>query len=363
MKGKLAKIISGKSKYDYLFICKPLSIEKISQEKIKKTWVSKNIMVSIICNSYKHKKYIHTALNGFLSQITQFPFEILIHDDASEDGTAEIILEYQKLYPDIIKPVIQKNNKYSQGISINYEYNYPRARGKYVALCEGDDYWIDPYKLQKQFIALESNPNINICAHSAYQISPSGEVHKMCFYTNREKIFSVNDVILGGGGFLPTASLFYRIEIITKTGEFFKKYGGFINGDVILQFLASIKGGVLFLPDPGCVYRQFTENSWSHRMQTEYDYNVMVKMKRIELYEKLDEFTNYEYNKYIKKRMKKLIFDFLTNPYIEKTKKELLLVRYDLSINKNYIIIISFYRKIKTLIKIMIKRFIGEKKN
>lgn len=85
-----------------------------------------------------------------MQQKTNFPIEVLIHDDASTDGTQDIIREYEKKYPNIVKPIYQKENQYSKGVKVSLVYNYSRARGKYIALCEGDDYWTDPYKLQKQ---------------------------------------------------------------------------------------------------------------------------------------------------------------------------------------------------------------------
>ena len=90
-------------------------------------------------------------------QKTNFPIEILIHDDASTDGTADIIREYEAQYPDIIKPIYQTENQYSKGINPGFEFLFPRARGKYIALCEGDDYWTDTLKLQKQVEFLEGN--------------------------------------------------------------------------------------------------------------------------------------------------------------------------------------------------------------
>lgn len=117
------------------------------------------ILVSISCITYNHAPYIRQCLDGFLMQQCNFDYEILIHDDASTDGTQEIIREYQEKYPDIIKPLIQKENQWSKGIrSMNATFNFPRAQGKYIALCEGDDYWTDPYKLQKQVDFLEANP-------------------------------------------------------------------------------------------------------------------------------------------------------------------------------------------------------------
>src|SRR5690554_4624359 len=122
-----------------------------------------NPLVSISCITYNHAPYIRQCLEGFLMQQCDFEYEILIHDDASTDGTSDIIREYQKKYPEIIKPIIQKENQWSQGVrGMMARFNFPRAKGKYIALCEGDDYWTDPLKLQKQVDFLEKNPNYSL---------------------------------------------------------------------------------------------------------------------------------------------------------------------------------------------------------
>ena len=121
-------------------------------------------LVSISCITYNHASYIKECIDGFLMQKTNFNFEVLIHDDHSTDGTEEIIKEYAKQYPDIIKPLFEKENQYSLGKPTGSAvWNLPRARGKYIAMCEGDDYWIDPYKLQKQVDFLESHPDYGMC--------------------------------------------------------------------------------------------------------------------------------------------------------------------------------------------------------
>src|SRR5690606_3288059 len=108
--------------------------------------------------TFNHEKFICKCLEGFLMQNTTFSFEILILDDASTDGTAAVIREYELKYPDIIKPIYQRENQYSKGIrGMNVKFNFNRAQGKYIALCEGDDYWTDPSKLQKQIDFLEAN--------------------------------------------------------------------------------------------------------------------------------------------------------------------------------------------------------------
>jgi len=120
--------------------------------------------VSICCLTYNHEEFIKYALDGFLMQVTDFQFEILIHDDASIDGTADILRKYQSDHGDVINAIFQKENQYSQGKNV-IQNLFDIARGKYIALCEGDDYWTDPLKLQKQVEFLESHPDHVLCFH------------------------------------------------------------------------------------------------------------------------------------------------------------------------------------------------------
>ncbi|WP_289640828.1 glycosyltransferase [uncultured Muribaculum sp.] len=121
-------------------------------------------LVTICCITYNHAAYIRECLNGFLMQETNFKFEVVIHDDASTDETQSIIKEYCEKYPNVFSPIFQHVNQYSRGIkSIIQTFCVPKFRGKYIAMCEGDDYWIDPYKLQKQVDFLESHPDYGMC--------------------------------------------------------------------------------------------------------------------------------------------------------------------------------------------------------
>lgn len=124
------------------------------------------VLVSIVSLAYNHAPFIRQCLDGFVMQKTNFNFEVLIHDDASMDETADIIREYEKKYPDIIKPIYQTENQYSKGVKILADILFPSAKGRYIALCEGDDYWTDPYKLQKQVDFLEANPDYVMCSHN-----------------------------------------------------------------------------------------------------------------------------------------------------------------------------------------------------
>jgi glycosyltransferase involved in cell wall biosynthesis len=136
-----------------------------SEGEIISTWdeVICKPVVSICCITYNHEEFIEDAIRSFLGQVTTFPFEILIHDDASTDKTAEVIRRYEKLYPKLIKPIYQKENQFSKDARVNQVFNFSRAQGKYIALCDGDDYWKDVRKLQIQKDFLENNSSYSIC--------------------------------------------------------------------------------------------------------------------------------------------------------------------------------------------------------
>ncbi len=136
-----------------------------------------DVQVSVLCLAFNHEKYIRRTLEGFVNQHTNFKFEVLIHDDASTDGTADIIREYEKRYPDLIKPIYQTENQHSRGVKIQTKFNYPRAKGKYFAYCEGDDYWTNENKLQKQYDIMERHPECSICVHEVQCINEDGSVN------------------------------------------------------------------------------------------------------------------------------------------------------------------------------------------
>lgn len=146
-----------------------------TQKEIMATWVCDSIqpLVSICCIAYNHEQFIEDALEGFLIQRTDFPFEILIHDDASKDRTADIIREYESAYPNIIKPIYQTENQYSKGNRPGH-INMSRAKGKFIALCEGDDYWTDPLKLQIQVDFLEEHSDYVITFHPCVSFDENG---------------------------------------------------------------------------------------------------------------------------------------------------------------------------------------------
>lgn len=241
-----------------------------------------SVAVSIICNTYNHRKYIRRAIEGFLSQKTTFNYEILIHDDASNDGTREIIKEYEEKYPDIVKPIYQTDNKWEKGIDITYAYQYPRAKGKYIAICEGDDYWTDSNKLQKQYEVMENSSHIDMCSHKAIIVFGDTE-NNVGFLGPCESnvILSAKQVIEGGGGYLATNSLFFRKAIIEEKDKFIEVF----DIDYALQMKGALRGGIYYFGDCMSAYRRMSEGSWTTLMNNDLArksnfYKREVKMLR-----------------------------------------------------------------------------------
>lgn len=235
------------------------------------------IMVSIVCNTYNHEKYIADALDGFVSQKTNFPIEILVMDDASTDGTADIIREYEKKYPEIIKPIYQTENQYSRGLG-PVRQNRSRAKGKYIALCEGDDYWIDEHKLQKQVDYMEAYPECMLCLHRvkvqrliAESNNEACDVEYLPELLKQNSIISAYDIITSKIHF-QTSSFVIRTHLFEDLGQSFVSNGT----DYILLTRAAMEGTVYFMADVMSVYNKGVSGSWTLRAKSENN-NLAIK--------------------------------------------------------------------------------------
>ena len=210
-------------------------------------------LVSVCSLAYQHASFIRQCMDGVLMQKTSFPIEYIIHDDASTDGTADIIREYEARYPEIIKAIYQTENQYSTiGAKVLPEYLFPHVRGKYIALCEGDDYWTDPYKLQKQVDFLEVNDDFSICFH-AMSVKNEHENTIVDDYITWE-VPDVTEIYdLAQGNYMHTPSVVFR-----KNEEVFKAFaalGDLPVGDYVLHLLNAQYGKIKKLPDRMAVYR------------------------------------------------------------------------------------------------------------
>ena len=179
-------------------------------------------MVSVLCTAYNQEAYIARALEGFVTQKTDFAFEVLVNDDKSTDRTADIIREYAEKYPDIIRPFYQTENLYSQDIDIYQKVFFPNARGKYVAYCEGDDYWTDPEKLQIQVDFLESHPEYSACVHNTMLLCLDGaEPDRLLVDRDSDGEIEFENIIPGMGYAYHTSSLLGKREILADPPDFY----------------------------------------------------------------------------------------------------------------------------------------------
>ncbi len=251
------------------------------------------IDVSICCNAFMHEKYIRDALDGFLMQKTQYTFEILVADDASSDGTANIIREYAEKYPDIIKPLLFTENQYSQGKRPEAQ-NRARATGRYIALCEGDDYWIDPEKLEKQISYMDNHPDCTFCFSNG-RTRYGNELRQPVIPWNRSTILKKGQVDFNAGelelvGPIPTASFVYRKEC-----EFPPMPKGAFLGDVYIKLSMTAYGYAHYFPEEMVVYRRAVSDSVTALWDK--DINKYVEQCNLNLlYSGLKEFTKHKYD-------------------------------------------------------------------
>lgn len=252
-----------------------------------------DIMVSVYCLAFNHERYIRNALEGFVHQDTNFKYEVFVHDDASTDKTAEIIRHYATKYPDIIKPIYQKENQYSKGISISREIIFPKMKGKYVAICEGDDYWCDNNKLQKQVDFLENNEEYSACVHNTEQINcRNGEKS----YINDSKIdmdLQFEKVVERGNSQFQLSSLVCRKDLFLIPSEITAK--GF--SDYPLAIYLMFKGKIRYFKEVMSVYRLFSEGSWTsqHNMNVELSKQIMTQENLVDFLRNLFKYSQLHY--------------------------------------------------------------------
>lgn len=213
----------------------------------------KGIVVSVCCMTYNHKNYIRQCLDGFVMQQTDFQFEILVHDDASTDGTDLIVKEYEQRYPHLFRNVYQTENQFEkQNTLVNILFKM--ARGKYIALCEGDDYWTDPLKLQKQVDFLEQNPD---CTGIHTKVMYVDKYNNIQGYSDRVKpeFEEIDFEALIQGNIIHTCSFVFRKDTLFYDGKFLWELTPSFH-DIYLFLGVSLKGKIKYLDEVTSVYRK-----------------------------------------------------------------------------------------------------------
>lgn len=257
-------------------------------------------MVSIFCNTYNQVGYISKCLDGFLSQETVFPFEVLVTDDASTDGTAEVVASYVEAYPNLFVAVLHEENQFSKGINHNRDYLWPLSRGQFIAFCEGDDWWTDSFKLQKQFDAMMASPTASWCVHASDFVDEEGKfLHVSRSYETDSilKFAEVGQQIQ----LAATASFFVRREVYDCYLSAFPS-GVHCHGDFKMSRFFSLLGDTIYLSQSMSAYRCFAQGSINSSIANRYDWRDALKQNmesRIEYLESLNVWSNNEYSEEI----------------------------------------------------------------
>lgn len=279
------------------------------------------ILVSILCMTYNHKSYIQDALESFLEQKVNFKYEIIIHDDASTDGTAEVIKSYEQKYPNLIKGIYEVENQYNRMIWLLYSFIQNVCKGEYVAICEGDDYWIDFHKLQMQVEYLEAYSECVLTVHNAFKKNYRDDTIKaMCPYEN-EGVLSSKEVILQNRESTPTASMVLRRSAMDMDlNSFFVKVGAV--GDYPLMLYLLKKGTIFYFNKVMSVYRYMHTNSWSEIQNGKNNLKLFLHvMEMIDFLMNYNVYTDAKYEKYIISRIHIYIEYLLSDIFEYKTPK------------------------------------------
>ena len=254
--------------------------------------MSNDIKVSVFCLAYNHEKYIRQCLEGFVMQKTTFPFEVFVHDDASTDGTADIIREYAEKYPQIIKPTLQTENQFSKRIRIIRTHLLPHAKGKYFAWCEGDDCWIDENKLQRQVDFLESHEDFVSCYHRVRVHHLIENNTTVIPHLEESREFTADEIIRRGAVF-QLSSAMMRAEQYRALPDCFRAKGF---GDVQLFMYSSMCGRCYVLNEVMSMYRHGTAGSYTDRFRkSDIQKKIAHEMEYISMLERVNAHYEYKY--------------------------------------------------------------------
>lgn len=295
-----------------------------------------HVKVSICCLVFNHERYLRKCLDGFINQKTSFEFEILIHDDASCDQSVEIIREYVQRYPEIIKPVYQTENQYSQGKKVSWIYQFPRSKGKYIAFCEGDDYWCDENKLQIQYEEMEKNSDAVLCVHDVLVINEDGCMMDYSFPKKcvQQKVLVPREMmkIMEENEMYPfqTSSYFIKAEYIKNLYHNSPKFMNVSNvGDIPLMLYSLTKGNVLYINQILSHYRINSVCGWNAIYRNTKKMKISQIKVDIASYYLFDDYTNGSYedilenvisrqmfNMFLLKKNYKILFSLPYNKYL-----------------------------------------------
>lgn len=270
--------------------------------------VNSRPIVSVCVISYNHSKYISKALDSILNQKTSFPFEILVHDDASTDGTVEIIKQYERRHPGRVRGFYESENQYGKYTSYFAQILVRAAKGDYIALCEGDDYWSCENKLEIEVGYLESHPDCSQCCHSATVLdADSGASIGTMGYGDAEIELNTADLLENWQ--VPTASRVMRTSALaTYSRDWPEK---FPVGDFPTAIYVSLSGYAHYFPSQMSAYRYRSKGSWTEKMVLSSDAMQKNALEWIKMLKAINEKTSLKFEPQIRNMIKDYINYYL----------------------------------------------------
>ncbi len=260
--------------------------------------LAKEPVVSIMCITFNQAGYIGQALDSFLAQDLTVPYEIVVNDDCSTDGTDRILLEYQEKHPEVMRVILHEQNQYSLGRSAMGDFVVPAARGRYGAMCEGDDYWTDPTKLRRQLEFMEGHPAYAACVHANENVqAESGMRLSVMRYADHDCDIATADA-LSNTQCYSTNSLFIRFSALADYCAS-ELYPLKCDGDQKMLVSFALNGGIRYIDRIMSAYRFMAKNSTNRSMLMSEEHAKIVAKKRdlrIELLRKADELSDGAYH-------------------------------------------------------------------
>lgn len=267
-----------------------------------------NIKVSVICMTFNQVDYVEKMLENIVSQKTDFQFEVIIHDDASTDGTTDIVRQFVDKYPNLFVPILQKENQYSKKVKMIPSL-VAQVRGKYFAFCEGDDYWCDDHKLQKQYDAMEANLDCSICVHKTQNINEDGSLYPSVqgeYATITEGVLDIETIcklfLKKPTTIFHTSSYFIRMSMFRDAFLSNPEFSKYATGtDQVMLRICMTKGNFYYIDEIMTCYRRFAKGSInaSHR-NVNTDYWIQYYSKYAAGNTEFDKFSEYKFHSYIR---------------------------------------------------------------
>lgn len=263
-----------------------------------------NVLVTVCCITYNHRNYIRRCLDSLINQNTDFRYEIIVHDDASDDGTQDIIREYAQRYPDLVIPILQEENQFSKGFGKIVDNMLTVASGKYFTYCEGDDQWCDPDKLSLQVEALQAHPECALCVHSTDTVDINGEPQTVHFpeIDIDHSVISTEEYVRY---VLTEGNWMFHLSCFMVSSELFREYANYMTigfpskfyfvGDLPLYLYFALKGDLYFINRVMSIYTM-DSGGFMSRLNKDPQFAMRVHQGYVDGLTAFDDFSQYRFH-------------------------------------------------------------------